>query len=269
MLNPKEMYSLYKAQSNRLLPELSYKKAISNEQQKKEIDLLAETIHYERFFFVLNLQHMEIEQVHGISKWLGYPDKTFTVQKLVQIIHPQHLAAHHISATFLIEGLMKGEWPVEFMKYRFIGTLALRHANGKYLLCKRLNSVFQYDLPQRRLLEYISEFSIVGEYKEEPYAVRLINDEGEKAEWMEAVMKKLREAFENRHLFGFQELRILRKYAYKPHILTAELANNFKVKDSTITTYNKRILDKAEQLFKIRFATAAKVAAFLREQGLM
>lgn len=269
MLNPKEMYNLYKAQSEKLLPEFTYKKAVSQDEQNREITLLKETIHYERFFFVLNLHQMEIENAHGIAKWLGYPDKTFTVQKLVQIIHPQHLAAHHISATFLIEGLMKGEWPVEFMKYRFIGTIALRHANGKYLLCKRLNSVFQYDLPQRRLLEYISEFSIVGEYKEEPYAVRLMNDDGKKNEWMDGVMKKLREAFENRHLFGFQELRILRKLAWQKNINTADIAAAFKIKESTVITYYKRILKKSQELFQKKFVNAKEAALFLKEQGLI
>ncbi|HRH48401.1 MAG TPA: hypothetical protein PLP23_06610 [Panacibacter sp.] len=269
MLTSNEMYIQYKAQSNRLLPELSYKKAVSEEQQKKEIDLLKETIHYERFFFVLNLHQMEIEKAHGVQKWLGYPDKTFTVQKLLQIIHPHHLAAHHISATVLIEGLMKGDWPVEFMKYRFASSVALQHANGTYLLCKRLNSVFQYDLPGRRLLEYISEFTIVGEYKEQPATARLVTENGDKLDWMAEVMQRLKDAFENRNLFGSQELRILRKYAYKPDLSTAELARSFKVKDSTIGTHNKRILDKAEQLFKIRFTTASKVAAFLREQGLI
>ena len=81
--------------------------------------------------------------------------------------------------------------------------------------------------------------------------------------------QNLKEAFENENLFSSQELRILRKYAYKPVMSTAELASNFKVEISTIATHNKRILKKAEALFKLRFATASKVAAFLKEQGLI
>jgi hypothetical protein len=266
--NPKEMFAKYEAIRDKWLPEPQYEKVVSERRQKEEIKLLKETMHFERFFFVFNMQQLSLREVHGFQQWLGYPDKDFTVHQFLKIIHPQQNPAHHITAAALLEGLMRGDWPVEFMKYRFISNIALRHANGNYLLCKRLGSVFQHDT-KGRLLEYINEFTIVGEYKEEPYTVRLINDKGEKHDWMEDVMNRLKAAFENKNLFGFQELRILRKYAYKPGILNAEIATSFKIKPSTVITYNKRILNKAEDLFKTRFDTAAQVGLFLRDQGLL
>ena len=269
MLSPKEMYKQYQEQSNMLLPALTYKKAVSEERQRKEINLLKETLHWDRFFFVMNLHRMELEQVHGVRKWLGYPDETFNVQKLLQIIHPNHLPGHHISATFLIEGLMKGEWPVEFMKYRFNGTIALRHANGKYLFCRRLNSVFQYSLPERRLLEYISEFAIVNDYSEESFTGTITGESGEKQNWMNDVMKKMKAAFENRNLFSVQQLRILRKLAWQENITKAAICKAFKIKDSTYETHSDRIREKAQELFQKKFTNAKAVAMFLRKQGMI
>ncbi len=268
-LTPKEMYASYKALSEKFLSECNYEKVVTVKDQAKEIELLKDTIHYERFFFTLDLHELKINNVHGVGKWLGYADKDFSLMKFLDIIHPAHVAAHHITATVLIEGLMRGDWNIEFMKHRYITNIALRHNKGHYLLLKRLASIFQYD-KNHRLLEYLNEFTIVGEYKEQPYSIRAgDNTGGTTLQWLEDFLKRIHQAFEQKHLFGFQELRILRKYAYHTDASVDFIANTFKIKDSTVITYNKRILEKAEALFHKKFDNAKQVAFLLREQGLV
>lgn len=262
------MYELYQEQRNSLLPLSEYTKVVSLEEQQKEIQLLKETIHFERFFFVLNLHDLKLEEVHGVEKWLGYSDKDFTILKFLQIIHPSHLEAHYLTASVIIGGLMRGDWQVEFMKHRYITSIALRHNKGHYLLFKRLASVFQYD-DQHRLLEYVNEFTFVNEYKEEPYVIQAHNDDGSKLIWFQDVLERTRKAFENKNFFTFQELRILRKFAYIPKISAAEIAHAFKIKESTVITHKKRILAKAEQLFLKEFQTVKQLADYLKEQGLI
>ncbi len=268
ILPPRELLAFYQSQSARLLPLPSYKKMIPQEEQNTELAHLKETIHYERFFFVVNLHEMKIEHLNGIERWLGYKENDFDFLTYLSLIHPEHAALHNITSITLIEGLMKGDWNIEFMKHRYITDIALRHRDGHYLLCKRLACIFQYD-ERRRLLEYINEFTIIRKYNGEPFTVRGTSDEGKDLEWMNTFLERTKQAFQNKNLFGFQELRILRKYAYNNKISVAQIANAFKVQESTIATYNKRILEKAENLYAKRFTNARQVALVLKKGGMV
>ena len=266
--NLKSIYDSYKALSQKWLPEPAYLKMVSKEKQNRETQLLAETLHYDRFFFVINLHDCKIEHVHGVERWLGYPDKDFTLLKFLQIIHPSHLGAHHLTATQLITGLMRGDWKVEFMKQRYITTIALQHSKGHYILFKRLASVFQYN-NKHQLLEYVNEFTWMGEYNEESYKIAATDAQGTKLPWLDDVLQRTRQAFQNGKFLSFQELRILRKYAYAPDISVAEIAQSFKVMESTVVTHKRRALSKAEDIFHIHFENIKQLARFLREQGLI
>ena len=268
VLPPKELLAMYKDQAARLLPEPSYKKMIPHEEQITELQHLKDTIHYERFFFVVNLHQMEIEHVNGVERWLGYNEKNFNFLKYLSLIHPEHCPAHNITSVTLIEGLMRGDWNIEFMKHRYITEMALKHSDGRYLLCKRLACIFQYD-ENRKLLEFVNEFTILREYNSDPFTVRATSDEGKDLEWLNEFLARAQKAFQDKNMFGFQELRILRKYAYNEDISVSQIANAFKVQESTVATYNKRILEKAEALYLKRFANAREVAMVLREGGMV
>jgi hypothetical protein len=268
ILSPRQLLDHYKDQSARLLPEKEYEKMIEAEVQEAELFHLRETVQFERFFFVVNLKKMELEHVTGVKRWLGYEDSDFTFLKYLSLIHPEHVAPHNITSTTLIEGLMRGDWNIEFMKHRYITEMALQHKNGHYLLCKRLACIFQYD-ENCKLLEYINEFTILREYKSDPFTVRATDDAGEKLDWLEEFLSRAQKVFQEKNLFGFQELRILRKYAYHENITTAAIANAFKIQESTVITYHKRILEKADQLYGRRFSNARQVALALREAGML
>lgn len=268
ILSPKELLGVYQNQSARLLPDLEYNKMVSHDEQMVELQQLKDTIRYERFFFVVNLHKMEIEHVNGVQRWLGYDEKNFDFLKYLSIIHPEHAPAHNMTSVVLIEGLMKGDWAIEFMKHRYITEMALKHSNGRWLLCKRLACIFQYD-ERRRLLEFVNEFTIIREYKSDPFTVRATSDEGKDLEWLNEFLARVQKAFQDKNMFGFQEIRILRKYAYNKNISVAEIANAFKIQESTVITYNKRILEKAEALYYKRFANAKQVAIVLKEAGMV
>lgn len=266
-LTPQLALQLFKEQRDKLLPIPEYKKMVPATRQKKEIELLQETIGFERFFFVLNLHQMTIENVYGLNRWLGYTDNEFSLYRFLQIIHPAHFMAHNITATTLIEGLMRGDWKVEFMKHRYINEIALQHRQGHYLLFKRLGTVFQHT-EKHQLLEYMNEFTLIGEYDERPFGVRALHEDGSKT-YAADMFDRIKKTFENKNLFSFQELRILRKYAYISGIQNKDLAAMFKVKETTIATHKKRIRQKAEALFQQPFVSTLQVAQLLRKQGLI
>ena len=264
----KELLETYRQQSARLLPEPIYKKMVPEEEQMAELEHLKETIQYGRFFFVVNLHTMELQHQHGIERWLGYKDKDFDFYTYLKLIHPAHVAAHNITSTTLIEGLMSGDWNIEFMKHRYITSAALQHKDGHYLLCKRLACIFQYN-DKNQLLEYINEFTVVGAYNGEPFSVRATNDQGEELQWLQDFLERTQRIFQEKNLFSFQELRILRKYAYHDQLSVADIAKAFKIQESSVITYHKRILEKANHLFSNKFSNAKQVAIVLKQQGLL
>lgn len=266
-LTPQLAFKLFKSQSDMLLPEPVYKKMVPLTRQIKEIQLLKETLGFERFFFVLNLHEMSLEHIHGVHRWLGYPDKDFNLLKFLQIIHPSHFITHNLTANILITGLMRGDWDVEFMKHRYINEMALKHYNGGYFLFKRLGTVFQHT-EKKQLLEYMNEFTLIGTYEDQPFGIRALHEDGTKT-FADDMFERIKKSFEEINLFSFQELRILRKYAYKGAMQVKELATIFKVSEATIATHKKRIKQKAEALFKQPFNNVKDVAAYLHRQGLI
>lgn len=267
-INAKDYYKILKKQAERLLPDSEYKYVVSTQKQHLEIDHLKKTVHYERFFFVLNNYDFSIDHVHGVKKWLGYDEDDFTYYKYLSIIHPTHLLAQLSNVYELLENSMTGVYPLEFINgFRFISYFALRHLSGEYLFFKRLAWPFQYD-DKNRLLSYLNEFTLLGKYNNESYTVRLTDADGRPLILKRKKINPVYSAIENMP-FSHQELKVLNAYAKDASLTGAAIANTLMIKKNTVITYKKRILDKAEKLFYRRFKTAADVAIFLKEQGLI
>ena len=267
-INAKSYYEILKQQSSRLLPATEYSYMVPVAKQQEEIECLKNAVHYERFFFVVNNYDLNIEQVHGVKKWLGYSDKDFSYYKYASLIHPTHLLAQLTNVYGLLEDFMAGVYPLEFMAgFRFISCLALKHANGEYLFFKRLAWPFQFD-NKNRLLSYMNEFTLLGKYKNESYSVRLTDAAGNPVLFKKKAMHDAYAAIDNMP-FSEQELNVLGIYAADNSLTAAKVAGTLNIKENTVITYKKRILNKAEKVFYRRFKTTADVAVFLKEQGLI
>ena len=233
------------------------------------MELLKNTLHHQRFVFVINLHKMEIEHCHGVERWMGYPDNHFSLFDYLKIIHPSHRFFHQISSQVGISGLMAGDYPIEFMKHRLITFIALQHKSGKYYSFKRVGSVFQYFVDQNkkhRLLEYINEFTMLGEYEETPGVITTFDENHVEKQWEEGMRREMKKVFEQESPFSLQEYRVLRHYAYNPKAQAADIATQFGVKISSINTYHKRLLGKAATLFSKQFDSVKDLALELRKQ---
>jgi len=267
-ITPTEAYHLFQQQAARLLPEAGYTHMVPEINQLEELELLKPTLRYDRFIFVLDLHNMRLKHVYGLEKLLGYRDKEFTLLKFLQIIHPAHFLTHNLSATAMIEGLMRGEWPVEFIKHRYITDICLVHANKTPYIFKRLGCPFQYD-EKHRLLEYLNEFTLIDTYKEgTPYNIRALHQDGSK-KWEDDVKARINKAFSNQHLFSYREIQVLRKFAYEGDASALSISNQLGIEKSTVEKFNKRCLQKASELFHVKFNTTKELAAFLRSQQLL
>lgn len=242
---------------------------VSKEDQDREITLLNETVSNELFFFVVNLYDFELEHINGVNKYLGYSEKEFTYKQYWNhVIHPGKEALKLI-ARRMYEALCSGQYPLEFMVQRFTSMVPLKHYEGHYILTKKTSSVFQY-YDNNKLLSYVDEFTIIGDYNGEPLNPRMWFDYDEKdSDLKKQMLNNIMEDFEGMKIFAAKEFQIARKLAYNPHISATELANEFELKPSTVNTYYKRFLEKARNYFQIDFESMSDAANYLRRECIL
>lgn len=236
--------------------------------QQREIRALKDTLDYEKFFFVVDVVSCKTALVHGTSKWLGWQEAYFTMMKYCSIIHPTFLAAHMTGICELMKSNMLGRRPVQLMGPRLTIAIALQHASGEYLLFKMHSFPFQYDR-QSRVVSYLCEFTLLGSYTNEPFRARITDRHGSVLEWQASMLRRMARSFRKKIVFSNQEFRILARYASQPALTSMKAADIFHIKESTVITYKRRILAKAENYFQRPFQTVKEVASYLREHRLI
>jgi DNA-binding CsgD family transcriptional regulator len=243
---------------------------VAPEKQQKEISLLQEMAGSGRFFFEVDLPGFELKNAHGIQRWLGYPEKEFSLKLYWNhLSHPSRKQSLLLLAQQLYETLCKGVYPLEFMVQRFSSWVPLKHYNGHYVLAQKTSSVFQYD-NRNRLTSYLNEFTIIGDYQGEPMNPRMYNSYGERETVKEKeIMEKTIARFLGMKIFTASELQAIRKLAYHPQITQAEIARDLDRSIHTIDTYYKRFLSKAREFYKQDFASVSDAAQHLRKEGLL
>lgn len=252
-----------------LMPPQPIRYVVKKEDQQREIDSLKATIGGRRCFFITNLEHFEIEQPHGISQWLGFSEKDFTMKwYLNHVVHPGKKKSIILIAQQLYSALCKGKYSLNFMVQRYNSLVALRHYNGNYLLANKISSVFQYDT-QNRLTAYINEFTIIGDYAGQPLDPGFFNDNGNFEPRGLEILQSTIKHFLEMGIFTDRQIQVARIMAYNPNIKKAKIAQSLNIEESTVIEFGKRFKQNAELFFHRKFATVAEAAFFLRKEGLL
>lgn len=250
-----------------------YEPLISEPIQQNELDDLKRTVKYEQFFFVLNIIKRKIEHVYGIADWLGYADSTFSFYDYIKIIHPRHLPSLNMLADSAFKTANSDEFSIKFMSPRIVIQLPLQHHNGKYILVKRTLSPFQIN-KDGKVLSYLNHFVVLKEYNElDTIDARVGNEykitSTEEIRSVKDKQPKLTDT--NKKPFGFnkKELSIIQQIADNQTITQKEICKNLDLSLDTLRkTYNRRILSKARESFKIEtFETIKDVAIYLKNEG--
>lgn len=269
VFSSKSYYHIFKAQADRLLNKKTYECQVSAAIQQKEINSLQAQLDFEKFFFVVNNHGFTTSHIHGVQKIMGYADNDFTTEQYLSTIHPSHLLAQMITAYEVNEHFLCGDWlPIFFKSHFFINIIALRHANGNYLLFKRLAYPFQYD-DGNRLLAYLSEFTLIGPYHDEPYSARVTDASGNLVEIEKAIKRHTRKSFEKHLPFSGRELEVIHYYNQHENISNTMVAAALNVKPTSLKTFQKRIKRKAEDLFRREFKNTHEIALYLRKQEML
>lgn len=262
-------YSVFRSHVLSLIPPQPIQYAVSSQQHQKEIASLKETIGSRRFFFVTNLENYEIEQSHGVDRWLGYSHRDFTMKKYLDILHPGRKKAVMMIAMHLYNTLCKGEYTLNFMVQRYSSLIALKHYRGHYLLANKISSVFQYDV-NNRLTACLHEFTIINdEYNGEPLGPKFFTSNGDDEERGAEILQKAVDHFLKLKVFSAKELQVARKIAYDPGIKQKQLADMLEIPVDDLHQYYNRFLRKAREFFHLEFNNTVDAAVYLRKEGLI
>lgn len=243
--------------------------AVPQADQAREISSLKQTLDNERFFFVVNLLNFEIEEIHGVQRYLGYPENDFTFKKYWNhVIHPGKLALK-LLARHMYEALCSGRYPLKFVVQRFTSLVPLKHYQGHYLLTKKTSSVFQYDV-NNKLISYVDEFTIIGNYNGEALNPRMwFEYDQQDSPLKKELLNRMLSDFVAMKIFSPNEFQIARRLAYNTNITQAEIADEFGLTVNTVNTYYKRFLEKARNYFQLEFATLAEASSYLRRECIL
>ena len=248
---------------------------VTKEEQEKEISSLKETTGDERFFFVVNMDSFSIEYSCAVKKWLGYSEDQFSLKMYWdRVVHPESKKSLLLVSQQMYKLLCTGHFPLQFMTQRFAGRIVLKHYKGHFLLDKKPSAIFQYDA-NNRLVKYIDEFTLLGEYDEtnvleNTFGTRIFNTNGEsEREKRVEIVTNMVKQFSEMKIFSVTELQTARKIAYTPGITKKELAIHFSLAPATIQTLCNRFLEKARNFFQKDFPTVLAAALYLKQEGLL
>ena len=240
-----------------------------NAQQQTTSRQMDRKIRNEHFYFSIDIKKNAITHCKGVNNCLGYIDSHFSIKDYLQVIHPAHAIADGFYAAALSHCITNKTIALSTIsRITHVSLVALQHKNGKYIYCKKESRALQIT-DDYKILEYSNEFTIIKEFNNDPYIFRIYDNNGKAADVEKTIRQSVKTNFEITAGFSVQELRILKRYAAQENISSEMIAGSFKVEKSTISTYNKRILNKAENIFDHRFKNAKNVAGYLKEIGLI
>lgn len=250
------------------LPEGHFSEVIPASEQQIILQRMDEEIYREQIYFTVNLKENRIVYCNGVSRWLGYADADFSIRNYLAIIHPTHAAVQEYYDMALQELLMYDQINLRFMRTVCTSAIALKCKTGKYIYCIQECIPFQLT-KESKMTECLCHFHIIKVFDNENYHTRIPPENGYNFQTDEKLLAIVRKFFAGHTHFSIQELRILKRYARQQNSTSEMIGEAFKIKKSTVDTFNKRILKKAETFSQQSFNTAKEAALYFKNAGLI
>jgi predicted DNA-binding protein YlxM (UPF0122 family) len=250
------------------------------QRSEEELKVISDSIAQgeERFTFIVDLVNKKIIHPLGVTETLGIPLQNFTLKSYVASIHPQYLQQLFFMASTTFDLAHEDEFYLTFDK-KYIIQVPIKNQKGEYLYCKRTLSPFSISREKNGravVTSYLNDFMIISEFDEEKdmngmAAPRIIEGRTRAPELESILISKTKELFEEKSTtnpFSTQEIRILKRYAQNDASAN-DIAKAFKIEKNTVYTLNRRILEKTEKVYQVKFDKASDVAKYLKKEGLL
>lgn len=239
--------------------------------QQAELNTLQAGRRAEQFYFTVDLPTLTLSNATGLEE-IGYDSSRFTFRKYLSCIPSQGML-QLVTLLGKQSFLMSDKSVLTFMNPKFVASIPITIADGRIMLVKRTISPWQFT-EQGQLVGYLSEFTVLKPYDNEPMAPRFVNMPPElEAEFNTMVARVFANLPAKTNPFSPKEIGLLKLYVETNEraLSIQELATLAGISVHTVHTHNRNILAKAKTMFGsgLSAKTAREVAFFLKKSGML
>lgn len=223
---------------------------------------------FNNFHWVTNIHGQNLMYVKGVDKVLGYKDETFTLEKSVEIIHPNYRA-------FVVEyGLMAYRMlkepryqPLSNRSHYYI-QYPIKRADGKFILVQMNASVIQTDKDGNPIANY-NRFEVLGAFLDVPIFIRphvYFRTSMQESALEEAAEKDISQRISKIMLSRLKitDRELLTLKDFSDNLNSLETAKKQERGVETVKHHAKKILKKARLHLFSGFRNAQEVAIYLK-----
>lgn len=222
---------------------------------------------FNSFHWVTNILERKLSYVNGVEKILGYKDDDFSLEKSVDMIHPNY-------RNFVVEyGLMayrmlrEPRYQPLSIRSHYCIQYPVKRANGKFVLVQMNASVIQVDKDGNPIANY-NRFEILGPFLDVPIVIRphvyfrnsSWNSLAEDAE--KDISERVSKIMLERLKITKRELLILKDFSNG--MSGSKIAETQNIGIETVKEHSKKILKKARLNLCPNFNNIKELANYLR-----
>ncbi len=221
----------------------------------------------EKFYFVINLQNLQLEYIQGLQKALGHEEE-ISLEGFFQLVHPEYMEAYLMWAVSAYQVAFQNRELVIPLRQSYRITIPIRHRNGKYYWYSQHVTAIRIDA-EGHIVCQLNTYYYEGEWSRfniRPFEACLSQGNQQSPSWERQLNTHMATNF-LLDRFRNSEIELLRLYAEGHQTASEIMAVREGWSKHVIYEYNKNILQKAHRVTRFEFREAKDVALYFREKG--
>lgn len=226
---------------------------------------------FNSFNWVTNIYEQKLVYVSGVEKLLGYKDADFTLEKSIEIIHPNY-------QYFVVEYALMAYKMLQERRYRSLSTRShyciqypVKRADGKYILVILVQSnisIIQTDKDDNPISNY-NRFELLGPFLNAPIVIRPRVYFRTTARWEDLEIEAENELSKRVSIIMLERLKITPRELlilqdFADDLSSLDITEKQNIGIETIKTHSKKILKKARIHLSPNFCNIKEVALYLK-----
>jgi DNA-binding CsgD family transcriptional regulator len=197
------------------------------------------------YYYIMNFETLEMEYVDSrIGSVLGVKPEEFTLNKIVEIIHPEDLKQLHSKEEKAVNFLLNKIPTDDILRYKVVYVVRLKHANGSYktILQQSKALTLSNDGKVQQVLGIHTDVSYLNMPID--HKISFIGDDRPSYYAMSTDENFIHEELNYHKLYTPREKEILSNIAQGKTF--SEIADFLNISPHTINTHKKNILKKTD-----------------------